>query len=243
MVKQKVELEKKVIRLSVQDDGGRALAFQVTKIINAGFTGRNQVEVQKHIEEGRKAGHSLEIKKTPIFIPKLYDRITTGNAIEVLQNSKSCGEAEPVLLFAKNEIYVGIGSDHPDRDMKDVLASKQIYPNVISAEVWQYKNVKDDWDNLLMQSWVIEDNGERRPYQEARLNLMMSPENLLKAAKDNIPGDMDGALLFMGTTPTIHGNWEYTPGFEARLTNERTGKSLQCKYFLKPISWFVGEVL
>ncbi len=123
MGKQNEETEKVVmLQLFVEDDGKKELAFQVRKLLNAGFTGRNQAEVQKHIAEGRKAGHALDIKKTPIFIPKLSDRITSGNRIEVLPGSKSCGEVEPVLLFGKSDIYVGVGSDHSDREVKELSA-------------------------------------------------------------------------------------------------------------------------
>jgi len=70
-----------VLKMTIE--GGGKLDFQVRKILNAGYNARDQSRVQKHIEELKKEGIPAP-KSTPILYPKIADRITTSDTIEVL---------------------------------------------------------------------------------------------------------------------------------------------------------------
>lgn len=230
-----------MLDLVVQGKRDKSMAFEVAKIINAGFSGRNQEASQKHLDEIRKEGINFEVESTPIFFPKLKDRITTGNTVEVLGDCKSCGEAEPVLLIDRdNEIYIGIGSDHSDRELEkhSLVSSKQMCPNVMSRKVWRYADVRDHWDDITMRAWVVGADGKRELYQEGKMQSFMTVEDFLAETKKRVKGDLTGAVIFMGTVPTLNGKLIYTPGFEAELSDERTGKTLNCSYTVTPISWF-----
>lgn len=228
-----------ILHLTVND---AKLDFQVEKILNAGYTARDQSGVQKHIDELRKEGIPSP-KSFPTFYPKITDRITTADKIEVLTDRTTSGEAEFVLLFDRDKIYVGVGSDHTDRKLEqhNILAAKQMCANVISAEVWCYQEVADHWDNLILRSWV-EKEGQRQLYQEARLALIIKVEELIDRVRNLVVGDLSGMVFYAGTIPVLSGEICFSRRFEAELIDEQMGKSLSCAYSVEPISWFKGEM-
>lgn len=229
-----------MLDLVIEADGEKKLAFDVRKMINGGFSNRNQEAAQKHLDEIRREGINIKIEKTPIFLPKLPDRITTSNIVEVLVGSRTCGEAEPVLLFGKDDMYVAVGSDHSDRELEkhDLVVSKQMYPNVISKKVWRYEDVKDHWDDIIMRGWVVAADGKRQLYQEGKIGEFMAVEDFLKKTKEHVEGDLTGSVIFMGTIATLGGKLLYTPGFEAELVDEHLGRTLTCAYSIAPMTWF-----
>jgi hypothetical protein len=221
---------------------GTKLDFQVEKILNSGYTARDPRQAQQHIEEMRREGIATP-KSIPVFFPKLADRITTAEGIEVLSNNTTSGEAEFVLLFDQDEIYVGVGSDHTDRILErhSIVAAKQMCPNVISREVWRYHEVKDHWNDLLLRSWV-EKAGQRTLYQEARLGTFMEVAELINRVKGQVADDLRGLVFYGGTIPVIGGEMCFSSRFEARMIDEWTGRSLTCSYSVLPITWFKGEI-
>ncbi len=229
------------MRLHLTADGTQ-LDFQVEKLLNSGYTARDPRQAQQHIQEMRKAGIATP-KSIPVFFPKLADRITTAERIEVLATSTTSGEAEFVLLFDQDEVYVGVGSDHTDRMLEchSILAAKQMCPNVLSREVWRYDAVKAHWDDLILRSWV-ETDGQRTLYQDARLGTFMEVAELIDRVRGQIAGHLNGLVFYAGTIPVLGGEMCYSPGFEARLIDEWTGRSLTCAYSVVPMTWFKGEL-
>lgn len=228
-----------VLQLTIE--GGK-LDFEVKKLLNAGYTARDQSQVQKHIDEMRKEGIAAP-KSIPVFFPKIADRITTADKIEVLAEDTTSGEVEFVLLFDQDKIYVGVGSDHTDRKLEQhsILAAKQMCANIISTEVWRYDEVKDHWDDLILRSWVEKD-GQRQLYQETRLGTFMKVKELINKVKGQVAGDLSGLVFYAGTIPVIGGEMCFSPRFEAELIDEKMGRSLSCVYSVEPIAWFKGEM-
>ena len=228
----------KSLQLLIDDNGGKELVFEVKKMINLGRTGRNQEEVKKHFEELRRQGISTS-PEVPSFYPVLSETITTESRIEVLPGSRSSGEAEYVLLHDGSAIYVGVGSDHTDREFEktNILVSKQICPNVISKKVWRYEDVKTYWDDLILRSWT-EKEGKRQLYQEAKLVKMLRPEELIEKVKARVHGDMKGMVIYSGTVSVIGGEFVVGDRFEVELLDENKKRSLSCAYSIEPITWF-----
>ncbi len=229
-----------MLDLVIEGDGAKQLAFEVRKVIIGGLSHRDQAGAQRHLDETRREGAKVTIEETPAFLPKITERITTSDTIEVLPNSKTCGEVEPVLLIGKDEIYVAAGSDHTDRELEkhDMVASKQMCPCVISKKVWRYADVKDHWDDIIMRGWVVEADGKRQLYQEGKVGEFMAAEDFLDIIKEYFEIDLTGAVIFMGTIASLGGKLIYTPGFEAELVDEHTGRTLTCAYSIAPMNWF-----
>src|SRR5262249_18271568 len=136
------------------EDRSTPLRFVVRRVVNAGYVGRDQAAVRAHIDELAREGIPPP-RPVPDFFLVGADRLTTKDQIEVLGKETS-GEVEYVLLLDQGEVYVGVGSDHTDRALEQhsLTRSKQICSNVLSSQVWRYRDVKDRWDDLLLQSWV-----------------------------------------------------------------------------------------
>jgi len=222
-------------------DPNRGLTFEPKMLINAGYTGRNQEEVQKHIDELKKIGVPAP-DKIPTFFPKFEDRLTQQQELPCVDEEGHTGEAEYALLCTGGKIYVATGSDHTDRNLEQVSIpkAKQIYPNVISQELWELGEVEGHWDDLILRSWV-EQNGEKLLYQEAPLSALMAPKELLAYVEEIIEvPDTEGLVIFSGT---FAGNLEldYSPYFEVELQDPKHKRSMSCAYRFKPMgAWFKG---
>jgi len=227
-----------MLELIVDGDGTEKLTFEVRRMINAGFTGRDSSEVQKHIDELRKCGITTS-QEIPSFYPMLPDRITTSERIKVLPDSKTSGEVEYVLLLDGDNIYVTVGSDHTDRELEkhSIPMSKQIYFNVIAPKVWRYEDVKGHWDDLILRAWV-EENGQRQLYQEGKLGKIIRPEELIEKVQSRVTGDLRGIVIYSGTLPTIGGGLCFSSRFEMELIDEHVGRAIRYAYSAEPIAWF-----
>lgn len=227
------------LELILNSDKREKISFKVQRIINLGRTSRNPSDIMKHLEELREAGIKVS-PDIPSYNPKIRDRITTDNEIEVLPNSKTSGEVEYVLLFTSDSnFYVTVGSDHTDRELEkqNVVLSKQICLNVISPKIWHYEDVKDHWDDLIMRAWVKKD-GNRQLYQEGKLGEMLRPEELIEKVRLRVFGDLTGAAVYSGTFPIIGGKLNFSPYFEFELIDEKKGKNIRHSYNAEPINWF-----
>lgn len=222
------------------DEAGHKFDFTVKKLLNGGFAGRNQEAVWAHIEELEKIGVEPP-KKTPTFYPLPADLLVFDDEIEVLGKGNSA-EIEYVLLFAKEQIYVALGSDHTDRELEtvNIPKSKLVYPNIISRRVWSYSNIKDHWDQIEIRCWL----GENKEivYQDATLAAIMSPEQFMEPLKELVGGDLEGLAFFSGTVAALTEGIAYSDRVSGELVDPVLNKKLEISYRVKPITWFKGEI-
>ena len=218
--------------------GGKVspMSVDVRRLINAGYTGRDQAAVRHHIEELKAHGIPAP-ERTPTLYAKPASLLTQGPAIEVL-GGRTSGEAEFVLLIAGGRVLVAAGSDHTDRELEktSIEKAKMMCPNVISREVWDLREVRDGWDDILLRGYATA-QGRRVLYQEARLAGMMTPEDLMALAKGRTDGDLEGLALFSGTVPMLGGEIIFGDWFEVELVDSRRGRTLRCDYRISPLSY------
>ena len=222
-----------MLKLTVSGPSGSAsLDFTPRRMVNAGYVGRDISATRAHIEELEREGIAPP-PSIPMLFPILSGNITTAGRIEVV-GEKTSGEAEFVLLLAGDAVYVGVGSDHTDRRLEahDMLLSKQVCPNVMSAEVWNYADVRDHWDDILLQGWTRAAVGEDEVlYQEAPLAAIMSAPDIIGLVESRIAdGDCDGMVIFSGTIATLAGEPIYGSGFRCALTDPHLKRSIACEY-------------
>jgi hypothetical protein len=146
----------------------------VEQLIIAGWTGRDEAALRKHIRELEELGVKPP-KTTPIFYRVAADLLTQASAIQV-SGPDTSGEVEFVLLGKPDGLWVTVGSDHTDRKAETigVSLSKQLCAKVIGRDAWRYDDVKDHWGRLVLRSWA---DGEL--YQEGPVTAMRAPEDLL----------------------------------------------------------------
>ncbi len=221
--------------------GLRQLLFNYNRMVNAGYVGKNQLEVRRHIQELAEKGIPGP-KSTPTLYPVVCTALTVDSAIEVYGN-KTSGEVEYVLLVVTDgEIYVGLGSDHTDRHLEefDIPRAKQICPNLMSRTVWPLDEVKGHWDDLLLSATAVK-NGETIPYQEGRLGLLLNPSELLAFVKSKIPGPMKNLVIFSGTMGMRTQDFVFANKFCAQLIDEKLNRRLEIAYDIKPLDYLRVE--
>ncbi|MBL7225553.1 MAG: DUF2848 family protein [Desulfobacteraceae bacterium] len=224
-----------------QKDGSEPLTFAYTRMVNAGYVGRDQEEVRRHIEELAKKGIPGP-ETTPTLYPVIARMLVTDPEIEVYSD-ETCGEVEYVLLVEnEHNIYVGLGSDHTDRHLEetDIPRAKQICPNVISHKVWPLAEVEDHWDDLVILSKMIKD-GQETLYQEGRLELILDPKGLMEFVQSKVAGSLDGTIIFSGTLGTLTGGFVYGERFTAELADSKLNRRLELKYDVRPLDYVAAE--
>jgi hypothetical protein len=204
----------------------------IREAILAGWTGRDRVALEKHIEEMAAVG-----VRRPSSIPVFYrcsaSRLTTADEIQVVGEDSS-GEVEFVLIQAEGNLWVGTGSDQTDRKVEayGITVSKQMCDKPVAPELWSYDQIAPHWDELVLRSWAVRD-GKRALYQESAVTAMMEPDALIReyTGSDELP---DGSAMFSGTLPAI-GGLRPAQRFEFELEDPILGRSLRHSYAIRTL--------
>jgi hypothetical protein len=205
----------------------RPLEFDVVRVWNGGWAGRDQESVREHIAEMAALGIPAPTV-TPIWFPLSNNLVTTSDRIQVL-GVESSGEIEYALLFAGDDVFVTVASDHSDRGFEkySVQASKQLYPNVIGAEVWPLGECRGHWDQLILRCWVTVE-GDRRLYQEARLSALTSAEAWMEVLRrEGLAGE---GVVFLSGTPATIGGLVFAESYEIELQDPVLQRSISHAY-------------
>jgi hypothetical protein len=225
-----------IIDLVLESNGKLTpLRFAYERMVNAGYTGRNQAEVRRHIEELAKKGIPGP-PTTPTLYPMIRRVLVKDPEIEVFSR-ETCGEAEYVLLIEdKNRIYVGLGSDHTDRKLEewDIPRAKQICPNVIGETVWDLKDVAGQWDELDLRCRQVVD-GKEILYQEGKMAQLMTPRELMAFVRSKIGGPLDGTIIFSGTLAALTGGFVYGNALYAELVDRKLRRRLSLEYHIRSL--------
>ena len=199
----------------------------IKNLVIAGWTGRNVAALEAHIKELEAIGVKRP-KTVPIFYRVACSLLTTAMFIEVMAD-KSSGEVEFVLFALDDGLWVGLGSDHTDRQAETigVTLSKQLCAKPVGMTLWRYDEVRPHWDKLVLRSFVP-DGGKRRLYQEGPVTNMRSPEELIKLYTG---GDKlaPGTAMFCGTF-AVHGEISYSGTFDMELEDPVLGRKLAHSY-------------
>lgn len=213
---------------SADHAGGRALEVPVTDLVIAGWTGSDVAAIEAHILELEKLGVKRP-KKTPIFYRGAATLLTQRESIEVV-GTKASGEVEPVMFSTESGLWLGIGSDHTDREVETVgiTISKQMCAKPVSSEVWSFERVSGHWDQLIIRSWMTK-QGKRRLYQEGPLSKMRHPQSLLSLYGGDGYTPPPGTVMFCGTL-AVHGDLEGGELFEMEIEDPVLGRRLNHFY-------------
>ena len=204
------------------------IELDVERIYNAGYAGSDQAKVQEHIDELAKLGVPTP-KTTPTLYPLSNDRITTSSHIQV-QHGETSGEIEYVLIWAKGELFVTVGSDHTDRKLEtfSVPMSKQAYPNLIPKEVWRYSDVKDHWDQIELECWMTAD-GQRQLYQKGTCADLLPPEKWEDVFKQ-MEIARDGSVFLSGTINRVTNTLKFGDHYEFTMHDPVLNRTLKHEY-------------
>lgn len=175
----------------------------ILNAVIAGWTGRNQAAMEKHIAELEAIGVPRPAS-TPVFYRVAATRLTTANEIQVMGQDSS-GEVEFVLTNIEGRLWVGVGSDHTDRVVETIgiTLSKHMCEKPMANTLYPYDEVSDHWDRLILRSY-IRVGDDRVLYQEGPVTTMLDPLDLIERYGKSA-GLAEGTLMFCGTLPAMGG--------------------------------------
>lgn len=215
------------IAFTVHGPGGTSSErLTVTRLVIAGWTGRDAVARDHHIAELEALGIARPAT-TPIYYALAASRLTTAQVLEASGGDTS-GEVEFVLLAAGGRLMVGVGSDHTDRkaEATGVTLSKQLCDHPMAPELWMFDDVADHWDSIVLRSYATI-GGTRVLYQEGTLGSMLPPGDLIAGCFGGaLP---DGTAMFGGTF-AAHGGIRPAERFDFEIEDPVLGRSIRHGY-------------
>src|SRR5258708_13824636 len=160
-------------------DTEETVVATIEACVIAGWTGRDAGAFEKHIVELEGLGVKRPAS-TPIFYRASKQRLLITDQIEAVGNASS-GEVEYVVLQYRGKLWVGVGSDHTDREVETygVTVSKQMCDKPIAPMFWAFEDVADHWAKLILRSFITT-AGNRQLYEQGPLAKILSPKDLIR---------------------------------------------------------------
>lgn len=189
---------------SIAEDGTRSSALHAvapSALVVAGWTGRDSAAIEHHIEELAALGVPRP-SSVPLYYRMASLLLTQSAEIEAL-GDQSSGEAEPLLFFSQGEWWLGVASDHTDRQVESysVAVSKQMCAKPLAASAWRWRDVEAHQDAIELRSRIFED-GRWVDYQRGTLAAIRP----LAALRDGMPGlaeEPEGLFMTCGTLAAL----------------------------------------
>lgn len=189
---------------------GETVTLSSFGLVVAGYTGRDTAAVQHHIDELAAQGIAPP-ERVPMFYPVAAD-MATQEEVCVVPSSLTAGEAEPVLVRAAGRLFLGVGSDHTDRELErvSVARSKEACVKPLSRTVVPV-DADTDWDRMRLSSWV-----DGVLYQDGPMSALRVPVGTLaQCEREGQPhGDI---IMFGGTVPLLHGTFVFGRAWRVQL--------------------------
>ncbi|TDD72800.1 DUF2848 domain-containing protein [Actinomadura darangshiensis] len=207
---------------------GEPLSVRPERLVVAGYTARDEESVARHIEELAAIG-----VPPPPAVPMFYDldpALLSTDALVEVGGASTSGEVEPVLVRHRGAYFLGVGSDHTDREIErtDIAASKAACPKPVGGDVAEIGLDFPGWDEVEARSEV-----DGRPYQAGAVSTLRHPAELVERMTATLGGIAGDLVLFCGTLALlggtfVHGDrWSLSLSLPAgsRLTHTYTTRS------------------
>ncbi|GGO73079.1 DUF2848 family protein [Nocardioides deserti] len=206
--------------------------LEVRRMYNMGSATRDADVAIHHQKEVADAGVKIAFDvPAPRIYPITPQALTTRTAVEV-HGSRTSGEVEIVLVVTGDEVLVGVGSDHTDRDLErvSIVYSKQTCPNILAPTLWRLSEVADHWDQCVLESWV-----DGTLYQQTPTGTFLSPEDLLRILGERANPPASDYVLFAGTIVALDGKLAYGREWSFRLHDPVLDREIRHTYRLESL--------
>lgn len=212
-------LQFRVVRASGPSE---TVSVQVSRVLNAGYAGRDTAQVQAHIDELAELG-----VPGPDRIPTMYplsDYLAVQDERVAVPHARTSGEAEWALVVPQDatrpeDYLVTAACDHTDRALEThgVAWSKQSAPDFLGDVAWRWGDVKDRFDAFSLRAWVTGAEGERL-IQDGTPGQLLGPgywiDELTRA------GLMQpGTVVMSGTIPMLPGVDQFAAAWRVELAD------------------------
>ncbi len=210
---------------------GQEIAFDITHCTVAGWTGRDAAAIQHHIDELAAIG-----VKPPSSVPLYYrtasGMVTQQDRIEVVGKGTS-GEIEPFLIAQDGVLYLGLASDHTDRELEahSVALSKQICEKPVANEIWLFDEVQDHIEQIEMRSWIQEKDGDDWViYQEGTIASIRPLTDLIEGSGLINAANAGQAAVMLCGTLGAKGGVRPAKRFKMALHDPVLGRTIEHAY-------------
>lgn len=214
--------------------GDEDITIEYDELLVIGYAGRNMKKTMEHIKELEERLGVAPPKKIPTIFECSHELLTQADTVKFV-GDRTCGEVEYIIVLDNDKIYIGIGSDHTDRELEgnSVPKAKQICPKPIGKELWAYEEIKNHWDEIKLVSYQQTD-GKEVFYQDGSLADILPVERILTELKERI-GDINNSIIFSGTVPLLEG-FVYGDNFKCMMIDNVLNRTLSLNYNVEIIS-------
>ena len=214
--------------------GEENVTIDYDQILVIGYAGRNIEKTMEHIKELEEQLGVPAPKQIPTIFECSLELLTQAKDIKFVGN-KTSGEVEYIIVKSGEKIYIGLGSDHTDRELESISVpkAKQVSPKPIAEGLWDYEEVKDHWDQIKLVSYQTI-NGEEIKYQDGTLADILPVEKILSVLNERI-GNVDNCIIYSGTVPVLDG-FVYGDNFRSLMIDEVLNRSIEFNYNVSVIS-------
>lgn len=214
--------------------GEEKVTVDFEQLLVIGFAGRNIEKTMEHIKELEEELGVPAPKQIPTIFECSLELLTKAENIKFI-GEKTSGEVEYIIVKFGEKIYIGLGSDHTDRELESVSIpkAKQVSPKPIAGELWDYDEIKDHWDQIRLVSYQTI-NREEVKYQDGTLSDILPVEKILSVLTERI-GNIDNSIIYSGTVPVLDG-FKYGDNFRSLMIDEALNRSIEFNYNVNVIS-------
>lgn len=218
---------------------GSTTSVSVAHLLNAGYAGREQDEVQAHIAELAELG-----VPGPSVTPALYpvSAYLAQQVSEVsVQHGRTSGEAEWALVITEEGPLLTVACDHTDRELEvhGVAWSKNASPDVLGRKAWRLDDVRDHLDQITLKAWVGEADVPDTLIQDSTLGALLTPDYWLDVLTErglNAPG----TVLISGTVAMTSGVDQFARSWKVEMADPVTGAALDLQYVVDQMAEPIG---
>ena len=210
----------------ITEHGKQSKEVKLEKLIVVGFAGRDIEKTMEHIRELEAEGIPCP-KNVPVVYQCSKEILTTSDTIEVI-GDKTSGEAEYLILVHDGKYYIGLGSDHTDRELEAVSIhkSKQVCLKPYAQDFWAYEEIKDHFDDIQLVATQVVD-GKTLEYQAGVTGDLLPLERIIQEVEKETT--VDDTLIYTGTVPLING-FQYGESFSCKLVDEKLNREITLTY-------------
>lgn len=225
--------------LSFELPDGSTKVIEVKHLLNAGYAGREQDEVQAHIAELAELG-----VPGPSTTPALYPVSTylAQQTSEVrVQHDRTSGEAEWALVITDDGVLLTVACDHTDRDLEvhGVAWSKNASPDILGHKAWRLDDVRDRLDQITLKGWVGTGETPDTLIQDSTLGALLTPDYWLDVLKDRGLAQ-PGTVLISGTVAMRGGIDQFARSWKVEMTDPATGDNINAQYVVEQMAAPIG---
>ena len=225
--------------LSFELPDGSISTMQVKNLLNAGYAGREQDEVQAHIAELAELGIP-----GPATTPALYpvSPYLAQQVAEVsVQHGRTSGEAEWALAITQDGVLLTVACDHTDRELEvhGVAWSKNASPDVLGRKAWRLEDVRDHLDQISLKGWVGQGDTPDTLIQDSSLGALLTPDYWLEVLTERGLNE-PGTVLISGTVAMATGVDQFARSWRVEMSDPVTGSTVDAEYVVAQMAAPIG---